>query len=123
MLRNQLRALPVEFTDVLESVHVQLHNNPWSDWPPRWGKIWPEKHCTEGSIQGYALADAVDFLYAMRAFYSTAEQIWDELGIFHYTQKLNFEDFVQELRNRIPMSWHEGLVEYVKYVYFTVSFF
>ena len=121
--RNQLRALPVEFTDILESVAVvELGHNPWSDLPPRWGKLWPDAHTTEGS-GGYSLSDAVDFLYGMRTFYDTAEQIWEELGVYHYTHKLCFEDFLQELRRRIPRTWHEGLVDYVKHVYFTVSGF
>ena len=116
-----MRALPVEFVDVLESVpNVHLHGNPWSDLPPRWGKLWPGTHATDGA-GGYSLSDAVDFLYGMRAFYDTAEQIWEELGVFHYAQKLSLDDFVQEIRVRIPKTWHDGLVEYVKHVYFTVS--
>jgi len=118
--RNQLRALPVEFAEVLESVQVEKSGNPWSDLPPRWGKMWPAHHATDGP-KGYNLSDAVDFLYGVRAFYDTAEQIWEELGVFHYQQKLGFEDFLSELRKRIPKTWHEGLVEYVKHVYFTVS--
>lgn len=120
LLRNQLRALPVEFVDVLESVQVELTDNPWSDLPPRWGKMWASHHATDGP-KGYNLSDAVDFLYGVRAFYDTAEQIWEELGVFHYQQKLGFEDFLSELRKRIPKTWHEGLIEYVKHVYFTVS--
>lgn len=116
--RNQLRALPVEFTDVLESVAVvALQSNPWTDLPPRWGKLWPGTHATDGPA-GYNISDAVDFMYGMRAFYDTAEEIWQELGVFHYTQRLGFEDFLEELRLRIPKTWHEGLVEYVKHVYF-----
>jgi hypothetical protein len=117
--RNQLRALPVEFTDILESVDVDIQHNPWTDLPPRWGKLWPGTHATDGP-RGYNLSDAVDFMYGMRAFYDTAEQIWEELGVFHYTQKLSLEDFIHELRSRIPKTWHDGLVEYVKHIYFAV---
>jgi hypothetical protein len=117
--RNRLRALPVEFTEILECVSVTLDSNPWTDLPPRWGKLWPGTHATDGA-GGYSLSDAVDFLYGMRTFYDTAEQVWEELGVFHYSQKLAFEDFVQEIRLRIPKTWHEGLVDYVKHVYFTV---
>ncbi len=82
--RNRLLALPTEFTDVLESVlEVNLHGNPWSLLPPRWGKLWPGTNATVGP-QGYSLSEAVDFLYGMRSFYATAEQIWTELGVFHY---------------------------------------
>ena len=110
----------MEFTDILESVQVELHSNPWTDLPQRWGKLWPGTHATDAAA-GYNLSDAVDYLYGMRAFYDTAEQVWEELGVFHYTQKLCFEDFLQELRVRMPKTWHEGLVEYVKHVYFAVS--
>jgi len=120
--KNLLRALPVEFTDVLESVNVTLNENPWTDLPPRWGKMWPNKRCTDGVSNGYTLSDAIDFLYAVRVFYATAEQIWQELGVFHYTNKLNLEDFIQELRDRLPNSWHEGLVQYVKHIYFEVRY-
>ena len=84
-------------------------------------KMWPNKRCTDGVSNGYTLSDAIDFLYAVRVFYATAEQIWQELGVFHYTNKLNLEDFIQELRDRLPNSWHEGLVQYVKHIYFEVS--
>lgn len=108
----------MEFTDILESVGtVELHSNPWTDLPPRWGKLWPGTHATQGP-QGYSLSEAVDFLYGMRAFYDTAEEIWLELGMFHYAGRLGFEDFLQELRNRIPKTWHEGLVEFAKHLYF-----
>jgi len=47
--RNRLRALPLEFAEVLESVAtVGLNENPWTDLPPRWGKLWPGKHAPEG---------------------------------------------------------------------------
>ena len=61
--RNLLRALPVEFTGVLETVEdVGLDGNPWNDLPERWGRLWTNKHATDGP-GGYAVADAVDFLY------------------------------------------------------------
>lgn len=104
---------------MLECVSVTLDHNPWTDLPPRWGKLWPGTHSTDGAA-GYSLSDAVDFLYGMRAFYDTAEEVWEELGVFHCAQKLSFDDFVQELRLRIPKTWHDGLVEYVKHVYFSV---
>ena len=51
----------------------------------------------------------------MSTFYDCAEEIWDELGVFHYTNRLGFGDFLEELKKRIPSSWHDGLVvrEYV----------
>jgi hypothetical protein len=117
--RNQLRALPVEFVDVFESVgQVNLDSNPWSDLPPRWGWLWNDKHAVEGP-KGYALTEAVDFLYGMRAFYDAADNIWKEMGVFHYTNRLGFADFLDELKKRIPKTWHDGLVEYVKHVYFS----
>ena len=46
--RNLLKALPVEFCEVLESVEdVKLDSNPWSDLPPKWGKLWEGKHATD----------------------------------------------------------------------------
>lgn len=117
--RNQLRALPVEFVEVFESVGaVDIDSNPWSDLPPRWGRLWTDKHAVEGP-RGYALTEAVDFLYGMQAFYDEADKIWQESGVFHYTNRLGFSDFLDELKKRIPKTWHDGLIEYVKHVYFT----
>jgi len=117
--RNQLRALPVEFVQVFESVgEVVLDTNPWTDLPPRWGRLWSDKHAVDGP-RGYALTEAVDFLYGMQAFYDAAENIWKEMGVFHYTNRLGFADFLDELKKRIPKTWHDGLIEYVKHVYFS----
>jgi len=117
--RNQLRALPVEFVQVFESVgEVLLDTNPWTDLPPRWGRLWSDKHAVEGP-RGYALTEAVDFLYGMQAFYDAADNIWKEMGVFHYTNRLGFSDFLDELKKRIPKTWHDGLIEYVKHVYFS----
>jgi len=116
--RNLLKALPVEFCQVLESVEeVTLGGNPWSDLPSKWGKLWDDKKTTDGP-GGYSVADAVDFLYGMSSFYDCAEDIWKEHGVFHYTNRLGFGDFLDELRKRIPHAWHEGLVEHVKTLYF-----
>jgi len=95
-----------------------LDGNSWSDLPPRWGKLWPGTKAVDGP-RGYNVAEAVDFLYGMRVFYDTAESVWEEIGVFHYTNRLSFQDFIQELRHRLPKTWHDGLVEYVKYIYFT----
>eukprot|EP00605_Chrysophyceae_sp_TOSAG23-4_P000007 GSChrysophyteH1.ASY1.ANO1.7.1 assembled CDS len=116
--RNLLRALPVEFCEVLESVEdVKLDSNPWSDLPAKWGKLWEGKHATDGP-GGWSVADAVDFLYGMSQFYDCAEEIWKDHGVFHYTNRLGFGDFLDELRKRIPHKWHEGLVDHVKTLYF-----
>ena len=117
--RNMLRALPVEFCQVLEAVEeVVLSDNPWGDLPPKWGKLWEGQHATDGK-GGYAVADAVDFLYGMSSFYDCAEEIWKDHGVFHYTNRLAFGDFLEELRKRIPHAWHEGLVDHVKTLYFS----
>lgn len=116
--RNLLKALPVEFCQVLESVEeVTLGGNPWNDLPPKWGRLWDNMKATDGP-GGYSVADAVDFLYGMSAFYDCAEDIWRDHGVFHYTNRLAFGDFLDELRKRIPHAWHEGLVEHVKTLYF-----
>lgn len=54
----------------------------------------------------------------MKAFYNVAEKIWADSGALHYTNKLGLNDFIQELREMIPKTWHEGLVKHVEYVYF-----
>lgn len=69
---------------------------------------------------GYNLSDAVDFLHGVRCFYDVAEQVWEETGAYHYTGRLGLADFLNELRTRIPKTWHEGLVDYVKHIYFAV---
>lgn len=119
--KNILRAIPVEFTDVLETVpQVSLHANPWNELPQKWGKIWAEDRIKDVPY-GNSVTEAVDFLYAMKAFYNTAEIIWNEQGPLYYTNRLGLNDFMQELRERIPKTWHEGLVDYVKHVYFLVT--
>jgi hypothetical protein len=56
----------------------------------------------------------------MRVFYATAEKIWEELGVFHYSNRLNFNDFLEELRKRIPHTWSDGLIDKAKFIYFAV---
>merc|ERR1711871_327039 len=116
--RNGLIALPVEFTDVLESVfEVNLKENPWTDLPPQWGKVYRGKNATYGPL-GYEVTEAIDFLYGMRTFYDTADAIWEELGVYHYSNRLNFTDWINEIRKRIPKSWDDGLTEKAKWMYF-----
>ena len=81
------------------------------------GKLWPSKHSTDGRT-GYEVAEAVDFLYGMRTIYDTAERIWVELGAFYYANRLNFDDFVGELRRRIPHTWEDALTDRAKFLYF-----
>lgn len=120
-VRNQLRALPVEFVEVLESVpQVLLSQNPWNYFPVRWGKFWPEKQVRDGET-GYNVAEAVAFLYGMKSFYDVAEAIWSEVGVFHYTNRLGLKDFIEEIRKRIPHSFEEGSQEYIEHIYFLVS--
>eukprot|EP01041_Mallomonas_annulata_P006376 gene6376-12890_t len=115
---NILRALPVEFSEILESVlEVILSSNPWNDFPPIWGKIMtniPSIECPNG----YRLSDAVDFMYGQRVFFNDAENIWDEFGAHYYSNRLGFDDFLRELEIRLPHSWHSGLIEYARYLYF-----
>lgn len=55
--RNLLKALPVEFTDIFESVPtVELLANPWSDLPDRWGHIWSGMRSTDAP-GGYNVAE------------------------------------------------------------------
>ena len=70
--------------------------------------------------RGNSVPEAVDFLYGMKSFYNTAEKIWADTGALHYTNKLGLSDFIQELRERIPRTWHEGLTKHVEHVYFKV---
>lgn len=113
-----MQALPIEFVDILESVpEVNLNENPWGLLPPKWGRRRAGKQNTEAP-KGYSLPDALDFLYNMRTFYDCAEGIWADLGAFFYTNRIGFDDFLQELRDRIPKNWHEGLVEYGKFLFF-----
>lgn len=117
--RNQLRALPIEFYEIIESVpNLKMDENPWSDLPPRWGHIWPGKKNVD-EPGGYTVVEALDFLYGMRSFYDTADAVWEEFGVFHYTNRLTFEDFIQEIRKRIPKTYHDGLIDHIKFIYFT----
>lgn len=116
--RNQLQALPVEFVEVLESVPtVHLQENPWTLLPEKWGRRRNGKHASDAPL-GYTLTDAMEFLYSMRVLYDTVEQIWFEYGVFYCTHRLSFEDYLQEIRQRLPATWHEGLVEYAQHLFF-----
>jgi hypothetical protein len=113
-----LQALPVEFVQILESVRtVQLQDNPWTLLPEKWGH---RRHQLQSSDApwGYTLADALDFLYNMSLIYDCVEQIWEEYGVFYYTGRLSYEDYLLEIRQRIPNTWHEGLLENAKYLFF-----
>jgi hypothetical protein len=97
-----------------------LHSNPWTDLPPKWGKIWPQSQAAD-YLEGYDLSEAMSFLYAMRIIYDPAEAIWQELGHYYYTGRLEFHDFTAELAKRLPHSWEQGLSEYAKVLYFQVG--
>lgn len=113
-----MQALPVEFVDVFESVpDVNLNENPWDLLPPKWGRRRAGKESSDAP-KGYSLADALDFLYNTRIIYNTAEETWADLGAFFYTNRIGLDDFLQELRDRIPKTWHEGLVEYAQHIFF-----
>lgn len=120
---NALRALPVQFCEIFESVpSVLINANPWSDYPPIWNKIWTLTSADDHP-NGYSVSDAVDLLYAMRVFYDTADEVWKEQGAFHYANRLDLRDFLLELQARLPHSWHSGLEDYAKYVYFRAKEF
>jgi hypothetical protein len=118
--KNLLRAIPIEFANILETVpQVGLWANPWGDLPQKWGKVWSQdrvKDCPYGN----SVAEAVDFLYGMKIFYNTAEIVWQETGALHYVCKLSMHDFIQELRERLLKSWHEGLLKHAEFVYMKV---
>jgi hypothetical protein len=67
------------------------------------------------------VADAVDFLYAVKVFYYIALDIWRERGPFFMANKLGYSDFLQEIKETIPYSWNESYVEVVKHIYAMVS--
>jgi len=121
---NILRALPIEFADLLESVpDVIIGSNPWTDFPPIWNRNWSTISSQSDCPNGYSVSDAIDFMYNVRIFYDAAEKIWMELGAFYYSNRLGLKDFVLELQKRLPNSWHSGLEDLVEYVYFKVYLF
>ncbi len=118
-----MQALPIEFIQLLETIpSVPLDDNPWGLLPPKWGTILAGKHAPE-AWKGYTLHDCLDFLYAVRVFYDVAEQIWTEFSIYYCTNRLGLQDFIQEIRDRIPKTWHDGLIEYAKHIYLKVNCF
>ena len=117
--KNKLRALPLEFADVLESVErVVMHGNPWTDLPKKWGRVWAGQKTVDG-YDGYNLADAIDYLYGIRVFFNTAEEMWHEKGPMYLAGKLGFNDFLLDLKSRIPYSWSDSYQECVKHVFFS----
>lgn len=118
--RNKLRALPTEFTDILETVpNVNLDSNPWSDLPPKWGKMFGDRLSAD-SLGGYNVEEALEFLYAMKMFYYEAEEIWAKRGSFYYTQRLNFSDFVADLKHSMSKKKFDSLsVDHIKILFFT----
>ena len=57
-------------------------------------------------------------MYGLKLFYDIAEQVWEEFGVYHYSNRLNFSDFMNEIKKRIPNTWDDGLTERVKFIYF-----
>ncbi len=118
--RNMLKSVPIEFAEILETVReVDIFSNPWTDLPEKWGKTWAQdrqRDCPYGN----SVTEAIDFLYAMKIFYNIAEEIWNEYGHLYYMNKLDLTDFIFEIQNRIPSSWHNGLIKHVEHVYFKV---
>ena len=120
--RNGLRAIPTEFTDILESVpNVDITENPWSDWPKKWGKLFEKKSCSD-SVLGYSVPDVLHFLYSVQLFYYDAEKLWNIRGAFYYKQKLNLNDYCEDLRRMMPPEkYAEISMEHVKIMFFIVS--
>lgn len=115
--KNQLIALPLEFIPIIEKVpNLNIGCNPWTLFPPQWGKLHCNKHCSEGAENGYELPDVLDFLYHMQIFYYLAEEHWKTHGSLYYTKRATFEDFLFTLKSKIH--WADGLLEYVKYIFF-----
>lgn len=113
-----MRALPVEFVEILESVPtVEVQDNPWTYLPEKWGRLRPGKHVSEAPF-GYSLPDTLNFLYSMRLIYDCVEQMWAEFGVFYYTGRFSYQDYLQEIRQRIPNTWHEGLQEFAQHLFF-----
>ncbi len=123
MPRNKLRALPPEFTDILETVAtVNLEGNPWNDLPSKWGKLFLDKHSVN-SVLGYTVTEVLEYLYAMKLFYYEAEIIWEERGSFYYTQRLNFNDFIEDLRRHMSESKYKALsIEHLTILFFAVIY-
>lgn len=116
---NQLRALPLEFISVLETVpEVMIEGNPWTLYPPSWGKLWQNKHAADGAENGYTLSKVLQFLYNMQRFYTHAKDIWEEIGHLFYAQKLSFDDFLTELRKRIDLDCSGDILPFIKVVFF-----
>ena len=116
--RNILKALPVEFVRVLSVPDVDSLN-PWSILlPNKWGKLWLDKHARQTEPEVIMWPMLLTFCTVYGDLFDAAEEIWAEFGVFHYTNRLGFGDFLEELRRRLASKWHEGLVEHVKTVYF-----
>ena len=117
--RNQLRSLPLEFSDLLETIpEVRLEDNPWTDYPNQWGLMFMGKR-TADSKTGYDVPKVLEFLYAMKLFYNEAEVIWSKRGTFYYTQRLNFKDFIEDLRQSMDLVKYKQLsIEHVKVLFF-----
>jgi hypothetical protein len=118
--RNDLQALPIEFTDVLEAVSVSLDENPWSLLPKRWGRRYGDKHCPDAD-QGIRTQDALHFLYCMRTIYDVAAAVWRKAAAFYMTGRLGCEDFVSEVQERVGQEvWRDEFVQHAELLYFSV---
>jgi len=123
-LRNNiLKGLPTEFADVLESVpEVSIVNNPWTDFPPIWGRIMTN-NWTQESPNGYLVADALEFMYNLRVIYYQAEEIWLECGPHHYSNRLDFNDFLSDLKAMLGPNWRPEFEKSASLVYFKAKEF
>ena len=111
--------MPLEFADLLETIpQIRLEDNPWTDYPNQWGLMHMGMR-TADSKTGYDVPKVLQFLYAMRLFYNEAEVIWSKRGTFYYTQRLNFKDFIEDLRQSMDEAKYRQLsIEHVKTLFF-----
>ena len=101
---NRLRALPVEFISVLESVpSVSIRHNPWTDLPAKWGKKYPARsgipvgvgvpqHAAPAELysseSGYSSSDVLSLLYCARKVYPLSEKLFHQVSFTIYIVKM-----------------------------------
>ncbi len=112
-----MKALPIEFIDVLEYIEqVNLTENPWDGLPLAWLRLWSADE-TESIAQRYDTAKVLEYLYSIRSVYS--------IGLFIFTSRkeIGLKEFICLVQQEFTFKnqlWRENLVPYLEQLYFLV---
>jgi hypothetical protein len=142
---NLLRALPLEFATLVDEVkEIDIIQNPFDQFPPKWNFRWTEKEMYQNP-SGYGNQEVFEYIKDESMYFTCAEDEWKETGALHFDNRLNFKEFVwgheeygvtgvAKRMGKVPvydkdglhvirheMRWHDRFLEHLKRFYFTAK--